>query len=283
MTRIRIGARRSPLSQIQTDLVIRQLLACDPSLEIEKVYLTTRGDREKNKSLAAIGGKGLFVGEFEDALRQKVIDLAVHSAKDLPAISDPEFIFFTPERGAVNDLLLVRDDVNDIEIIGTSSPRRENMLKRVHPDWQIRLLRGNINTRIRKLKDGLYDAIVLAQAGVDRLQPDLHGLHVISLDPDTFIPASCQGILAVEALDHTPYKHLLECLDDKCTHLSFDIERRMMSLMNADCHDAIAAYSYVSDHKRYVSAFYHQSDIMKTAVHDDHDLEKLAKELMNNG
>lgn len=280
MNKLRIGARTSALSQKQADLFIAALHQKYPDLATEKVDIVTRGDRILDRPLSAVGGKGVFVTKLEDALKDHQIDCAIHSAKDLPAVSEDCFQFFCLKRGSVKDVILARKNTKEFKIIGTSSPRRENMLKRIYPDLTYKLLRGNIDTRIGKLLDGAYDAIILAKAGLVRLQPDLSACRMIEMDPQIFVPASCQGILSAEVLKDSWAATLLSGINDEQTGESFRIERKMMALMQADCHDATAAYSYVKNGERFVVAFYHHSPVRKIIYHDDEDLEALAKELI---
>lgn len=283
MNKLRIGARKSLLSQKQADLFIAALQKQYPDLSVEKVDIVTKGDQVLDRPLNAIGGKGVFVTKFEKALKNLEIDCAIHSAKDLPAQTDPCFQFFCLKRGSPEDVILVKKKTKSFHIIGTSSPRRVNLLKRIYPDLEYRLLRGNIDTRIRKLLDNEYDAIVLAKAGIERLHPSLEDCRMIEMDTRTFVPASCQGILAAEVLKDSWAARLLSDLDDDQTKESFRIERKMMTLMQADCHDATAAYSFVENGERYVYAFYHHSPIRHIIYHDDEDLNRLAKELTKNG
>ena len=264
--KIRVGARGSLLSQAQVQIVLKAIQAKRPDITFECVILKTKGDLILHKSLAEIGGKGLFVDEFETALKNHEIDIAIHSGKDLPALTSSDFDFSVLKRGAVNDVLLKRND--DIHIIGTSSPRRTSLLQRFMPEVQVKLLRGNINTRIDKLKAGHYDAIILAQAGLERLHPDVKGLEVIPLDPMQYIPASCQGILVIEYLKDSKWKDVFAPIHDEETYASFLVERNVMQRLNASCHDAIGAYSTIENGERMIYSFYHDSPIYKEKVTD---------------
>lgn len=280
MNKLRIGARASALSQKQADLFMAALHQKYPELVMEKVNIVTKGDRILDRPLSAIGGKGVFVTKLEDALKDHRIDCAIHSAKDLPAASADCFQFFCLKRGSAKDVILLKKNTKEFKVVGTSSPRRENMLKRIYPDLTYKLLRGNIDTRIGKLLDGGYDAIILAKAGLVRLKPDLSACRMIEMNPQTFVPASCQGILCAEVLKDSWAATLLSGINDEQTSASFRIERKMMALMQADCHDATAAYSYLEKGERFVVAFYHHSPVRKITYHDDKNLETLAKELI---
>jgi hydroxymethylbilane synthase len=264
--KIRVGARGSKLSLAQVQIVINALKAKRPDLTFEIVTLKTKGDLILHKSLSEIGGKGLFVDEFETALKNHEIDVAIHSGKDLPALTSNDFDFSVMKRGAVNDVLLKR--TKDVHIIGTSSPRRTVLLKHFMKEAEVKLLRGNINTRIEKLKAGNYDAIILAAAGLERLHPDVSGLEIVPLDPYTFIPASCQGILAIEYLKESPMKDIFSCIHDEETNEAFLMERKVMQKLNASCHDAIGAYSPIEKGERMIYSFYHDSPIYKEKAAD---------------
>ncbi|MDD6349253.1 hydroxymethylbilane synthase [Intestinibaculum porci] len=257
--KIRVGARGSQLSIAQMDIVLQALKQKRPDLTFEKVIMKTKGDLILNRSLKEIGGKGLFVGEFEEALKEGIIDIAIHSGKDLPALSSSCFAFSVMKRGAPYDVLIKNKD--QVQVIGTSSPRREVLLHKLMPNAQVKMLRGNINTRIEKLRSGEYDAIILAQAGLERLQPSLAGLEVMPLDPEVFVPASCQGILTIEYLKDSPFQEIFSCIHDEETYQAFMLERQVMQGLQASCHDAVGAYSTMEKGERMIRSFYHQSPI----------------------
>ena len=204
--KIRIGTRKSRLALVQTELVRQKIKAAFPEAETEVVELSTKGDEILDRSLTSFGGKGVFTKELEDALLREEIDLAVHSAKDMP-MEFPEGLCIgaVTERADVRDVLVTRNGVSARElppgsIVGTSSLRRELQIKELNPLVRIEMLRGNVQTRLRKLKEGSYDAILLAAAGLSRLGLTAdEELHLEYLDPESFLPAAGQGILAVEA------------------------------------------------------------------------------------
>lgn len=202
---IKIGTRKSKLALIQTDIVKDKIKQAFPELEVEIVKIDTKGDQILDKSLTSFGGKGVFTAELEAELLSGEIDIAVHSAKDMP-MDFPEGLGI----GAVLDRADVRDTfvtttgktLEELEpgsIVGTSSLRRELLIKEINPYVTIKLLRGNVQTRLNKLRDGQYDGIILAAAGIERLGYEKEeGLHYQYLDPDVFLPAAGQGILAVD-------------------------------------------------------------------------------------
>jgi hydroxymethylbilane synthase len=185
----------------QTALIRAALLAVHPGLTLETEQITTKGDLVRDRPLSAIGDKGLFVAEIEQALRAGVIDLAVHSGKDLPSELPPDMALAAfPRRADPRDVLVARvgrrlADLPDGARIGTSSLRRACQLRHARPDLQIVDLRGNVDTRLRKLHEGHYDAIVLAAAGLDRL--GMAELVTEWLEPDLMLPAVGQGVLAI--------------------------------------------------------------------------------------
>ncbi|HMO59617.1 MAG TPA: hydroxymethylbilane synthase, partial [Roseiflexaceae bacterium] len=194
---ITIGTRASKLALAQTNLVRDALIAANPSLDVAVQHITTRGDIILDRPLSAIGDKGLFVVEIEEAMRRGEVDLAVHSAKDLPSeLPDDMVLAVFPGRVDPRDALISHNGRKLAELphgatVGTSSLRRACQLRALRPDLQIRDLRGNVDTRLRKLHEGQYDAIVLAAAGLERL-----GLAAeVSewLDPQQMLPAVGQG------------------------------------------------------------------------------------------
>lgn len=204
--KIRIGTRKSKLALVQTDLVRQRIEVAFPEVEIEIVEMSTKGDEILDKSLTSFGGKGVFTQELEEALLKEEVDLAVHSAKDMP-MEFPKGLYIGAvlERANVHDVLVTTTGVKARDlapgsIVGTSSLRRELQIKELNPTVRIKMLRGNVQTRLRKLKEGQYDAILLAAAGLERLGLDKEeGIHLEYLDTDRFLPAAGQGILAVEA------------------------------------------------------------------------------------
>jgi hydroxymethylbilane synthase len=210
--------------------------------------MRTEGDRRADARLSVVGGKGLFVREIEEALLRKEIDLAVHSLKDLPA-ETPEGLTLGayPPRADARDVLVAREAATLATlpagaVVGTSSPRRRAVLLSVRPDLGVQPIRGNVDTRLRKLESGGFDAIVLAAAGLDRL--GLTVPHTELLDPDVFVPAVGQGILALEVRvdDRSTLGHLA-ALDDPATRPCALAERACLARLGASCNTPIAAYA----------------------------------------
>ncbi|MFN3472311.1 MAG: hydroxymethylbilane synthase, partial [Aquificaceae bacterium] len=197
---LRVGTRGSKLALVQTDWVIKQLKRFYPQLEVEKVIIKTTGDKILDAPLSKVGGKGLFVKEIEEALLRGEIDFAVHSMKDVPSeIPDGLEVSIIPERESPFDVWISNwEDLWTLPKeakIGTSSLRRLSQIKRLRPDLRVEPLRGNVDTRLRKLQDGLYEGIILAEAGLMRL-----GIQVKyrRFSIEELIPAVGQGALGIE-------------------------------------------------------------------------------------
>ena len=248
---IRIGTRTSKLALVQTALVEQALRAVHPTLDIQIEHITTKGDVALDRPLREIGGAGLFVAAIEEALRTGAIDLAVHSAKDLPSTlpSDMTLAAF-PARADARDALISRDGLRLAELpqgarIGTSSPRRICQLLHLRPDAQILDLRGNVDTRLRKLRDGDYDAIVLAKAGLDRLGLTETITEILELG--VMLPAVAQGALALETrADDLAIAALLAPLDDQTTRLAALAERAFLARIGGGCHAPVAGYAEIT-------------------------------------
>lgn len=264
---IRIGTRKSVLALVQTELVAEALKTVQPGLEIEVVTKLTEGDRILNKPLLEFGGKGVFVTEFEQALLAGEIDFAVHSAKDLPMeLEDGLGIVAVPEREDPRDVLVtpIGTDLSRKKeiVIGTSSLRRklqiEELGKTLWPDVSVRCenIRGNVQTRIGKMDEGLYDAVILAAAGLKRLkmvnppEGDL-GDYVETTDQyefryfdcETFVPAGGQGIMAVEGRIEDRVCEFAVRIQDEEARTCLVLERRILKLLEAGCHEPIGVYS----------------------------------------
>ncbi len=249
-----LGTRSSQLARWQTDHVIQRLRAVWPPLDCHTKLFTTSGDRILDKPLPEIGGKGLFTEELENALRSGEIDIAVHSLKDLPIDDAPGLTLGAIcEREDARDVLISRDrrplsNLPHGARVGTSSLRRAAQLLAARPDLVLLPLRGNVDTRIRKATTGDYDAIVLAAAGVLRL--DL-GEHISEYLPfDVMLPAPGQGALAVQCrADDSATHALLAPIDHAPTHAAVIAERAFLNSLGGGCAAPVAAYaqSAISD------------------------------------
>lgn len=279
---LRAGTRGSALALRQTEMTARTLEAANPGLKVEPVVIRTRGDQIQDRSLAEAGGKGLFVSALEEAMLRGEIDFAVHSGKDLPAkTADPFTIAAVSEREDPRDLLLSLPG-HKISVVGTASPRRSLLITGLIPGCQVKLLRGNVPTRIQKLRDGQYDAIILAAAGVNRLGLDLSDLEVRPLSPQEMVPAACQGIMACEALEGSDAAELLSVIDHPKDHAVFLTERRLMRLLKADCHDAVGIYCEPQQNDFKICAFWQTPDVHEAVIHSgnfENELAAFAEEL----
>ncbi|HMM56056.1 MAG TPA: hydroxymethylbilane synthase [Rudaea sp.] len=244
---LRIATRKSALALWQAEHVAALLRAAHPQLGVELVPMTTRGDRILDRPLADIGGKGLFLKELEVAMREHHADVAVHSFKDVPMLLEPGFaIGAVLERADAADAFVSNafvhlDDLPQGARVGTSSLRRQAQLCARRPDLQLLDLRGNVNTRLAKLDDGDYDAIVLACAGLERL--GLAGRIRSRLEPPHWLPAAAQGAIAIEhRAGDTRIAELLAPLHDDATARCVGAERAMTRHLQGNCQVPIAAF-----------------------------------------
>ena len=249
--KLTIGTRQSLLALWQSNHIAALLREKYPECEVVLKKIVTKGDRILDVPLAQIGGKGLFTKEIETELADGTIDLAVHSLKDMPTVL-PEGLCLTAitERANVGDAFVSNkytsfEDMPLGAVIGTSSLRRKAQLLAARPDLQIMDLRGNVDTRLRKLDEGLYDAIILAAAGLERLG---HGDRITALiPPDVCLPAVGQGALAIEARTaDDEVRSMLEFLNDLPTKQSTDAERAFLGLLEGGCQVPIGVHADVA-------------------------------------
>lgn len=279
---VRIGTRKSELAVKQTCLAADRMKEETPGLEVELVLKQTTGDKILDKPLLEFGGKGVFVSEFEEALQKGEIDFAVHSAKDLPMeLAEGLEIVGVPKRADIRDVVVTRMDgiieekagKGEAIVVGTSSLRRKIQIEALGKKlWGVPAvcenLRGNVQTRLNKLLEGQYDAIILAAAGLKRLgilteadretevQVPEKNLCFRYLDWDEMIPAGCQGILAVEGRKGDEINEAARRICDPDTLLSFQVERRILRLLNAGCHEPIGVCSQIKDGNLTVRGIY---------------------------
>ncbi len=250
VTAVVVGTRGSPLARRQTELVVELLRAAWPGLECEHRVVVTSGDRTQatGEPLPEIGGKGLFTAELEQGLRSGDLDLAVHSLKDLPTEDAAGIV-----TGAVclredaRDCLVSRDglllaELPEGAVLGTSSLRRSAQLRPLHPGLEVRSIRGNVDTRIRKVRDGEYDATVLAAAGVRRL--GLEDEVSEWLAPESLLPAPGQGALAIQCRDGDErIAELLVAIDDAEARATTTAERAFLTALGGGCSAPVAAFA----------------------------------------
>lgn len=257
---IKIGSRGSDLALWQAQHVKQQLenLGCEVSIEI----IQTQGDKIQNLSFDKLEGKGFFTKELELALLEGSIDLAVHSHKDLETESpDGLEIVAVSERENPRELLLMHknavDQTQKFELmakatIGTSAARRHSLIQAFRPDLNIQELRGNVPTRIEKLRAGLYDAIVLAAAGVERLKLDLSDLHALVLNPQEMVPAPAQGVLGLQIrTGDAPTRFWVHQLNKPEVEAQIHIERSVLNQMQGGCQLPLGVYN--DGHKVFVA------------------------------
>ncbi len=245
--KIRIATRKSALALWQANYVADALRQISQVTSVELVPLTTRGDEVLDRSLQKIGGKGLFIKELEVAMEAGDADIAVHSMKDVPADMAEGFcIAALLKRANPADALVGRSlrELAEGARVGTSSLRRRAQLMALRPDVRVEPLRGNVNTRLRKLEDGQYDAIVLACAGLERLGLESHIGETFS--PEQMLPAAAQGVIGIECLENrTELPQILKQLGHAATMTTTTAERAVAKHLQADCQSPVAAFGEI--------------------------------------
>ncbi len=245
--KITVGTRSSLLALAQTNMVIERIKASFKELEIETKHITTLGDKNLKTNLWGLGGKGAFVTEIENQIVSGEIDFAVHSGKDLPLeIDSHNELFVVLPREDARDVIVANKniDLNGSINLGTASLRRETFIKDICPNATCSLLRGNVPTRLQKLKDGEFDAIILAMAGLKRLNLlEDSSLKFKVLDAKELIPAACQGIIVVECLKESRMSQILKAITDKDAFEAMQIERYVLAKLEGGCHEAIGVHA----------------------------------------
>lgn len=263
---VKVGTRGSMLALAQTELVIKALKERFPQIDFQMITMSTRGDRDTSRALLEFGGKAVFVEEFEEAILKGDIDIAVHSAKDMPMeIMEGLTISGTLPRACPQDVFIYKSgrsfDRNDSFVVGTSSLRRQYQIRDMYPNAVCKNLRGNVGTRIQKLEDGEYDAIILAAAGLERLgiidgsagclevQKDKLTFRYLSIE--SMLPAACQGIIAIETRTSGEVYDMVRAINDTEVYTQLTCERAVLNRLNAGCHEPIGVYSELhGDHMK---------------------------------
>lgn len=283
---LRIATRKSPLALWQANHVKTVLQKNNTHLDITLVGLTTQGDREQTKALTQLGGKSLFVKELQKALLNHEADIAVHSIKDL-SVQDCSGLVLAAicERDDPRDALLSKQYSSLMQlpknaVVGTASPRRMALLKSKRPDLQIKILRGNVGTRIEKCESGDFDAILLAVAGLKRLQLTHHITEY--LDPKHFIPAIGQAAIGIECREgDEELKQLLQILHHPITADCINAERAVNRVLGGDCHTPIAAYAIITEEQLHLHCMVGSLDGQTILEHKTmgtpHDARELGK------
>jgi hydroxymethylbilane synthase len=248
MTTLRIGTRGSRLALIQTGLVVDALRAAHPGVAVENVPISTAGDRDQVSALSAGEGAGWFTSAIQDALLRNEIDVAVHSYKDLPTKRPQGLVIAAvPLREDPRDALVSANGatfrgLKPGAVVGTSSARREAQLRGIRPDIEIRDIRGNVDTRVRKVDAGEFDAAVLAYAGLKRLGIGGRASHVFGFEE--MLPAPAQGALAVECRsDDQSTREMLKAIDDPVLRQTVTAERMFLATIDGGCSFPAAAYA----------------------------------------
>jgi hydroxymethylbilane synthase len=286
--KIRIATRKSALALWQANHVAARLLELPEVEDVTLVPLSTRGDEILDRSLQKIGGKGLFIKELEVAMQEGAADIAVHSMKDVPAEMPDGFCIAALLRRANHADALVAPngtlfhDLPDGALVGSSSLRRQAQLKMMRPDLRIEPLRGNVNTRLAKLENGDYDAIILAAAGLERLELERH----ISQQflPSEMLPAAAQGVVGIECLsDKTDLRATLGQLNHSTTVQTTLAERAIARKLQANCQSPVATYAVVDGAQLDVTALVALPDgsrsIRDSVTGSPKDAEQLGEEL----
>jgi hydroxymethylbilane synthase len=257
--RVRIGTRGSALALRQAEMVAAGLRRAWPGLAVELVVIRTSGDRLAQAHLAEVGGKGLFVKEIEEALLDGRVEVAVHSLKDLPSAIPPGLTLAAfPPREEPRDVLVSGRAAAIADLptarVGTSSPRRRVQLLALRRDLAVEPIRGNVETRLRKLDDGAYDAIVLAAAGLRRL--GIERADATPVSPDEMLPAVGQATLAVEVREADGgTAKLVATLDDASTRAATEAERAFLAAMGGTCTTPLAAHAWFEEGRLRLRAF----------------------------
>lgn len=296
MKEIRIGTRSSKLALWQTNYIENEIQKQYPNYKVEIIHIKTTGDKILNSPLSQIGGKGLFTKEIETQLLEGKIDLAVHSLKDVPAQLDERFKIaaitkrFEPFDSFVSNKYDSFKELPDNAKVGTSSLRRRAQLLKAKPELQIENLRGNVDTRLKKLDNGEFDAIILATAGLKRLGYETRIKEILPIE--LMIPAVGQGALAIEILnENVELKDKLQFLNDLETEKATKSERAFLKEVEGDCQVPIGVYAKILNQRLIIKAMILSID-GKKFVEDEEVGEinqseelgiTLAKKLLNKG
>ena len=297
MKALTVATRGGALAIAQTEYVIATLKKIHPDLEVKIREITTTGDKDRRTALWTLKEIGFFTSQVEDALTAHEADLAVHSFKDLPTAQREGLIIAAVfDRNFVEDCLVAKQTLDSIEKlpagakIGTSSLRRAAQLKHLRSDLEPKPIRGNVQTRLRKLDEGQFDAILLARAGLERL--GLAGRISLIFNPAVFIPAPAQGALGIQTrADDDETNEIIAAIDDKNARTTTAAERKILTTMQCGCHAPVGAYAEIDGGDIHISAFI--SDLQgENFIRREHtgpakDAEKLAqniaKELLKAG
>lgn len=281
---IKVGSRASRLAVIQSEIVMRQIEEADPDIRTELVTMKTTGDKVLDKTLDKIGGKGLFVKELDEALREGRVDITVHSMKDMPKDIPGDLpLVMVTKREDPRDVLVLPEGAEEIDMslpAGTSSLRRSLQITELIPGIETAPVRGNVETRLRKLDEGQFSCLIMAAAGLKRMGLE----HRISryFEPEEMLPAACQGILAVQARAGEDLSRL-NGIGSSEAMLCAMAERTFTSMVGADCGSPDTAYAYISDGMLHLTGMRYDPDacrlVRRSISGRATDAETIAKEL----
>lgn len=289
---IKIGTRGSKLALWQAEYFAS--LLHDQGVETELKIITTQGDRVQDLGFDKLEGKGFFTKEIEESLLNGEIDVAVHSLKDLPTQSPKGLVIAgLSQRANPSDTLVIRESsfvddellkLPENAVVGTSSQRRKALLRYYRDDLILVDIRGNVPTRIQKLREGNMDAIILAQAGIDRIGVDLSGLKTLTLNPREFIPAPGQGIIAFQTTeDNIDLRKKLAALTDHRLIETSNVERKVLQLMGGGCHMPLGVYC-TKDQNGYLHVWAcfaeHENDPLYFVQHSSATSHELAESMV---
>ena len=278
-----IGTRGSQLAQIYTEKVINHLKKVS-STHIETKKIVTSGDENQKDRLSNIGGKGLFSKKIEIELINNNIDIAVHALKDMPSIETEGLITnFYLKRNSPNEIFISNDNINFLDlkpnsIIGTSSYRREYQLKSIRSDLKYKLIRGNVDTRIKKLENGAYDAILLSKAGIEALGLTNKITH--EFNTEELIPCAGQGIIAVQCRENDQeIINILEKINDDQSRIIANAERKILKILEGDCDTAVGVYAKIDKDLVNIKAELFSVDGKQRFFVEESENKKMVKDL----
>ena len=278
-----IGTRGSQLAQIYTKKVINHLKKIS-STHIETKKIVTSGDENQKDRLSNIGGKGLFSKKIEIELINNNIDIAVHALKDMPSIETEGLITnFYLKRNSPNEIFISNDNINFLDlkpnsIIGTSSYRREYQLKSIRSDLNYKLIRGNVDTRIKKLENGDYDAILLSKAGIEALGLTNKITH--EFNTEELIPCAGQGIIAIQCRENDQeIINILEKINDDQSRIIANAERKILKILEGDCDTAVGVYAKIDKDLVNIKAELFSVDGKQRFFVEESENKKMVKDL----
>ena len=281
--KIIIGTRGSQLAQIYTEKVINHLKKVS-STHIETKKIVTSGDENQKDRLSNIGGKGLFSKKIEIELINNNIDIAVHALKDMPSIETEGLITnFYLKRNSPNEIFISNDNINFLDlkpnsIIGTSSYRREYQLKSIRSDLDYKLIRGNVDTRIKKLENGDYDAILLSKAGIEALGLTNKITH--EFNTEELIPCAGQGIIAIQCRENDQeIINILEKINDDQSRIIANAERKILKILEGDCDTAVGVYAKIDKDLVNIKAELFSVDGKQRFFVEESENKKMVKDL----